>query len=582
MDLLNRIGIAVDVKSTGGEGARRSIEQLRELSQFESLTVEAASKFPGEIEKQNKYLRDQLNILKQIENVGFRKRIIGLQEEQERSSLRSEKVAIGRQIEDRRRSHDLANLQLAESELNRRQLAGDLGIGVGGGDESYVGGIAGDLLAGGVGGTLATNRTKVLSRLRGAMKGASTGAKFGVGLAATISAMLGIKFYKHLKEGGQKFVENVPELTRLMTYTGNIPQGTKAELEFNRNLYETSAIIGESIEKTIQLEQEWMRLGGTAKLTGKALQSAIVYGKAFGLSPEETTAYIEARSRTRYTPNIPTDKAESEKIMSEMVQNAKRAGMGGVRLPEFIEQYAGALSNVLTTAITADPNRMAGITADFAKLGEPFRGQRGVGVMGRLNQAISGGGGVAVEAARRILIEREELVTPAAIQRQIEKGIYDPDNLRSNLDVYEQMAGGNRETATLMMSRGTGLKMKEIYNPDKYQNSIMEMIRNEGIPLPDISKITGVGVEDQVSLYEETYGRKQEQYNAALVATKMEDASGMFAGAVDKFNNFMTDFLTDGITIKIEIEETVGSDLPWYVDPLRDPNRKYVKTFLIP
>ena len=430
-----------------------------------------------------------------------------------------------------------------------------MGLGIQPGQGGLGSDVVDVMLAGrgaGGGGYAAMAGTKMMSKARMALGGMSGGAKLVAGAGVAALAFIGFKAAKHLKKGYDSMMENAPEMANLMALTQDIPEGNKAERSFEMGIHQMNVEIAETIAKTIQLQKEWMKLGGTFKIAGTTLSEAVLTGKAFGLSPEESFAYLGTRARTGYLPNMPGTGAQSYAVMAEMIKSANLGGMGGARIPEFLQMYESIIPQILGTSVTTDPDRLLSLISEFSQMGEPFRGQRGAQVVGGLQGTMAGGGGFMTEAARRILVGRGEKATPWALRRQMQEGLNDPANLKAVWGVAMDMAGGDIERASYLTSTMFNQPMKMWYNKSAERDSLAEFIMDTGTGVGAGKGISDAELRKQYDDYQKTWGFGAKQYTSTVESTEYIAASKVLGTAADIFHEAATKFLEQGILIKID------------------------------
>ena len=461
-NLSNRIGIEIDARATGGQGIREQLNSLRELhqvsGQFESLRMEAAEKYPDQLDKQNQYIREQLTLLKQLESVGSRRRVSEMQDQMRNvryfGDRRQIEMAVGReQVEHRR-----AGLEFSEAELARRGWAeqeGLTGVSAAAGEDVFAGmAMAGG--RGGISGIAGYGLGRAGEGLRGMMGGMGGAAKIATG--AGIGALIygAYKAFDFIRDGWNTIKSLQSGIFDVLVGLDEIPRTEKGRAEFRHRAMRAGVGMGLDLQTTLAMGADWMRLGGIRdeNVLFPLMEGSVTMGRLHGIDPQRTTGFLGQMARMGLRPNA---NIMSENTMRTALAAADRAGLTGLRRSEFIDQVTSMAPTVLQTAVTADPEMLIGIAERFAMLGLPFQGERGGRGMTQLHGAITGGQGISVEVARRILVARGDPVTLPNIRRQQELGVTDPANMRGVWGLAMELGGGDPMWAAYIASQQTGL-----------------------------------------------------------------------------------------------------------------------------
>lgn len=550
--MTHRIGIEIATETTGGAGVKEQIRDLRELhdisAQFESLRNEAAEKYPEDLKRQNNFIREQINLQQRLETVGSRERIASMRRSMEVPMGIQEREMVKRRIASEKRAHIHAARDTVESQASRMQWAEDQGIG----DPTYRdrGGFADDYLQSGAGGfrrgglgMLASGLGRVGRRAAGMVTGMGVGAKLAAGTGIGMGVYAAYKAVQFVGQGIDKNRQLAPEFTGLMAGMKDLPEDMKT---FRREVELSGIAIGKSVQETIALEREWMRLGGVAELAGSKMERTILTGYAYGIDAQATMQFTGMMARTG------TQIGEmNEEMLSRAIMRADDAGMGGRRRQEFLGTVQGITPEILRTAVTVNPEDMISIAAQFAEMGLPFQGERGTDIIGRLHGGLTQAGGMGFEAARRVLEARGEVATPASIQRQQELGVADYENMKELWTMYNRV-GGTEDEAAYLMGRQFNIPMRALWNPDDDMNSIGEMLNRD---VSDYSKLSPAEItkrkaemDQRIEEITDTTGFKSMQNKVIEEIAKIETAADLFKEGVNIFNSAVGDFVKNRIT----------------------------------
>lgn len=566
---LDPIGIEIRTRVAGNQQVQESVRNLQsmrqELSQFESIRLEAAQKYPESLEKQNRFIREQLSLLRQMENIGSRERLARLSAQKSEAIGVEQRRGIERQMDRERIEHARAQSEFAEAQMQRKQWEQQRGLGGWtdrGVDLTTLLTQAG--IRGGPGAMVGAGLATVGRRAAGAMAGMGLAGRLAMGTGAGALLYGAYRAVRFVGEGMELNRQVYPMLADLMSGMRELPESAA---QFRRELGLAAVNMGENVRQTITLQREWMRMGGLTEADTQTMSNAVLMGRAFGILPEEMTKFVGAMARTGYRPRL------NPMLLPQAIRAATGAGIEGLRIPEFLEQIEMVTPALLGTAVTLDPAKLIGITARFADLGLPFQGQRGAQMMTSMHSAITQSG-AGWEAARRVIQRRDGDVTLFDILRQQQRGLTDMENLREMLRIaQEQTRGRPLEDVAVSLHYLLGAKgpIEALYNPDEFRNSVMEMLLGIGKPLPGIGgTLTDEQIKERIAEYEETEGLKAKRYDVAKEVAKIETAAGLFELNINTFGEFVTNLVERGITVRLEgFPEGVRGEITDYEATIR-------------
>jgi len=548
--MTHRIGIEINTETTGGAGVKQQIQDLRELhnisAQFESLRNEAAQKYPEDLKRQNNYIREQINLQQRLETAGSRERISDMRHEMEKTMSTHERNMVKQRISAEQRAHVLTSRETVESQAARMQWAEDMGIGDPA--DRARGGFADDFLQSGASGFRGGGMGMLSSGLgrfgrtaAAKFAGMGVGAKLAAGTGIGLAAVGALGAAQFVGQGIEKNRQLAPEFTGLMSGMSEIPEGTESMKIFRREVELSGLAIGKGVQETIQLEREWMRLGGTAELAGSKMERTVLTGFAHGIDAQAAMQFTGAMARTGYQPG-----EMNEDMLSRAIMRADAAGMGGFRRQEFMGTVQGITPGILRSAVTADPEDVIAIAAQFAEMGLPFQGERGTEMINRLQGGITQSGGLGFEAARRVLEARGEVATPASIQAQQELGLTDYENMKELWGMFKRMGGGKEQEAAFLMGRQFNIPMRALWNPDEDMNSLGEMLNRGASDYDRLSpeEITKrkKEMDERVDDITDTTGFMAMRNKVITEIGKIETAANLFGDGVQAFNDTVTNF----------------------------------------
>ena len=542
---LDPIGVEIRARTSGNEEIRRSVRELQglrqEMSQFESLRMEAAEKFPQSLEKQNRYIREQLSLLRQMENIGSRERLEKLRYQRTQAIGIEQQQTVERRIAMERVEHTRAQAEFTEAKAARQDWERQQGIG-GWGErgvdmptmlmQAGIRGGPGAMAGAGLG---AAGRA-VAGRMAGMGVAGGLAAGAGVGLAL----YAGYKAIQFVGQGWQLNKQIFPAMAEMLTGLREIPQHGA---EFRKQLELSAAAMGVNLQTTMALQREWMRMGGLVEADTQRMERVGRMARVFGMTAQQGIGFVGAMARMGYVPQV------RPMLEPRAIQAAVGAGMEGFRIGEFLQQLQAVTPALLRTAVTFDPQQLIDITGQFANLGLPFQGQRGAELMTRLHGAMTGGG-MGWEAARRVVQRRtgEQHVWDILVQQQ--RGILDPQNLREQWAIAQRIGGPDIRSQAFQLYEQLGRRLTtlEIYNPSEFQDSLVEMLMGTGKPLPGVGKIlTDEEIKKRIAEWEKTPERIAEKFEVIKEIAKIETAAKAFETATVTFSDAINRFVERGL-----------------------------------
>jgi len=567
---MDPVGIEIKARVSGNEAIRNSARELqglrKEMSQFESIRMEAAEKFPQSLEKQNRYIREQLSLLRQMENIGSRERLEGLRHQRAQAIGIEQQRTVERRIAMERMEHVRSQAEFTEAQAARQEWERQQGIG-GWGERGVdmptmlmQAGIRGGPV-GMAGAGLGAAGRAVAGRMAGMGVAGGLAAGAGVGLAL----YAGYKAIQFVGQGWQLNKQIFPAMAEMLTGLREIPQHGA---EFRRQLELSAAAMAENLQTTMALQREWMRFGGLVEADTQRMERVGRIAQVFGMIAQQGIGFVGTMARMGYVPQL------RPMLEPRAIQAAVGAGMEGLRIGEFLQQIQAVTPGLLRTAVRLDPQQLIDITGQFANLGLPFQGQRGAELMTRLHGAITGGG-MGWEAARRVVQRTmgEQNVWDILVQQQ--RGILDPENLREQWRIAQRIGGQDiRMQAFQLYHQLEGrLAPREIYNPDRDPNSLVEWLSAgpEGLPRRG-RRLTDEEITKRIAEWEKTPERIAEKYTVIKDIAKIEVAAKAFEIGTMTFSDAINRFVERGLL--------PGGELPAELqEPYEATRRRRLSTF---
>jgi len=503
------VGTRVTGKQELAEQTRAMDLASQGFSRFNEIKSEAAQKYPEDLKKQNKYLNDQLQLIRQLEQAENKARMSELQHEEK---LARNEVSSSSGRDKGTKQRELKRIQAeiygvktgaiddatrnAESSASAKQWALDRGIYDPSERESA--GMIGDLtqsgMRGGAGG-LATGAVQgATSAITRKMAGMGTGAKLATGLGVGAVGYAAFKGVQALQEGWGSYKDVLKDLTEISAISELLPQDAEA---FRESFEAVALTTATTLTELAGLEKTWMRIlgAGAGDYTQRRLdiQETISLGKAFGIDNSDSTGFVARQGKTGYeTVSDPT-------ILKQAIAEGVMSGIGVARLPEFLQEVMGVTESVIQTAVTMqDPGMISRYAGLFGSMGEPFRGSRGGNVLSGLHDSMATGG-MGFQAALRIMERGGQNFSIGEVTALQEQGMADPRMLSEFFAMARDMATGagkdierTRWDQSFLLKKWSGnrLQMAELYNPDKAMNSLVELMERFGDQLPDIGKMS--------------------------------------------------------------------------------------------
>lgn len=560
---MQRIGAEIAVTTTGGGSVREQIRNIQELSatsaQFEALRSEAAEKYPEQLEKQNRYIRQQINQLQRLYSVGHAERQAELRHENLKAHTRHDKKVVQEKSTQEQTDYASYRKEIADARAAQEDWSRENGMGGFGGsmpmdaEDEYgmmlMQGLAGGGMGQATGGIMRTAARKML----GKFSGMSTMGKIGMGVGVGTIAMGAYKGIKAVGEGWSDYKQMAPALREVYTLMQAIPAAGES---FRKQIEETGVYTGTMASEMLGIEKTWMRLGGMNQINQRGqdnIGTTLMTGLAFGVDRQKSVEFSGTMARTG---NQITEM--DSKPLRNAIQSGMRAGFVESRLPEYLEQITSVNQAVLSTAVTYDPAKLLPLIEKVAGLGLPFQGQRGAQVISGLNQAITQEDGVGFEAARRVAEAKFGTGNYSLGQVKFlqQGGITDPALLTEFVKISQEMGGDDPWDRALMLQQMTGLNMRQVYNPyTKGQDSLLEMFEGVGRKGGKGLNFTDKEMEERVKAMSENWAFKQEQTTAAIQYEKIEIAAQLFEGASSIFQNAVMDF---AVTVGISNQRSFG------------------------
>lgn len=541
---LDPVGIEIRTRTSGNQSLQESVRNLqglrKEMSLFEDLRLEAVEKFPDSLAKQNRYIREQISLMRERATIDRQAQTVRRQQMMEQGDYYTR-----RQVKERERLDQAEfqryRLELREEETKRRAWAMEQGIGGGEGrpaDMTTMLMQAG--IRGGPGAMAGAGLGAAGRAVTARMAGMRLAGKLALGAGVGTALFAGYKALQFVGQGWQLNKEIFPAMAEMITGLREIPQHGA---EFRRQLELSAAAMGENLQTTMALTREWMRLGGVVEIDTQRMERVGHMARVFGMPAQEGIGFVGAMGRMGYRPQI------TPMLLPRTIQAAVAAGMEGLRIEEFLQQIQAVTPGLLRTAVTLDPRQLIDITGQFANLGLPFQGERGAELMTRLHGAMTGGG-MGWEAARRVVQERtrEQHVWDILVQQQ--RGILDPQNLREQWRIAQRIGGQDiRMQAFQLYHQLEGrLAPREIYNPDRDPNSLVEWLLGGPQGLPRVGrKLTDEEITKRIAEWEKTPERIAEKYTVIKDIAKIEVAAKAFEIATMTFSDAINRFVERGL-----------------------------------
>lgn len=161
------------------------------------------------------------------------------------------------------------------------------------------------------------------------------------------------------------------------------------------------------------------------------------------------------------------EQSQGAHMFSKMIAGGMQSGLERARLPEYfsgVQSLMKSQQSITSRDVTAGSfMKLMNVLGQTGLSG--FRGQRGAGVLGQLDQAIKqpGGGDWGKAIAMRAMgfgQPGKAGISYFEAEKQREKGISDEKNVSALLEQYLKEAGGDISEAALMFREGTGLKLQ--------------------------------------------------------------------------------------------------------------------------
>ncbi len=543
---MQRIGTEIAVTTTGGGSIREQIRNIQELSatsaQFEALRSEAADKYPEQLEKQNRYIRQQINQLQRLYSVGHAERQAELRHENLKAHTRHDKKKIqekstAEQTDYASYRKEIADARAAQEDWSRENGMGGFGGGMPMDAEDEYGmmlmqGMAG----GGTGGVLRSATRKML----GKFSGMSTMGKIGVGTGVGAIAMGAYKGIQAVGEGWSDYKQMAPALREVYSLMQTIPMAGES---FRKQIEGTGVATGTMAAEMLGIEKTWMRLSGSNQINQRQqdnIGSTLLTGLAFGVDRQKSVEFSGEMARTG---NQITEM--DSRPLRNAIQSGMRAGFVESRLPEYLEQITSVNQAVLSTAVTYDPATLLPLIEKISGMGLPFQGQRGAQVISGLNQAITQEDGVGFEAARRVAENKfgAGKYSLGQVKFLQQGGITDPALLTEYVKIAQEMGGDDPWDRALMLQQMTGLNMRQVYNPyTKEQDSLLEMFEGNGKKGGKGLNFTDKEMEERIAKMDKNWAFMQEKSTAAGQYTKIEIAAQLFEAGSGIFQQAVMDF----------------------------------------
>jgi hypothetical protein len=547
---MQRIGAEIAVTTTGGGSVREQIRNIQELSatsaQFEALRSEAADKYPEQLEKQNRYIRQQINQLQRLYSVGHAERQAELRHENLKAHTRHDKKIIQGKSSQEQTEYASYRKEIADARAAQEDWSRENGMGGFGGsmpmdaEDEYgmmlMQGMAGGGMGQATGGVLRSATRKML----GKFSGLSTMGKIGVGTGVGTIAMAAYKGIQAVGEGWSDYKQMAPALREVYSLMQTIPMAGES---FRKQIEGTGVATGTMAAEMLGIEKTWMRLGGSNQINQRQqdnIGSTMLTGLAFGIDRQKSVEYTGTMART----GSQITEMDSRPLKFA-IQSGMRAGFTESRLPEYLEQITSVNQAVLATSTTYDPATLLPLIENIAGLGLPFQGSRGAQVISGLNSAITNEEGVGFEAARRVADKKfgSGKYSLGQVKFLQEGGVTDPALLTEFVKISQELGGDDPWDRALMLQQMTGLKMRQIYNPyTDEQDSLLEMFEGSGRKGGKGLNFTDKEMTERIAKMDKNWAFMQEKSTAAGQYTKIEIAAQLFEAGSGIFQQAVMDF----------------------------------------
>jgi len=503
------VGTRVTGKQELAEQTRAMDLASQGFSRFNEIKSEAAEKYPEDLKKQNKFLNDQLQLIRQLEQAENKSRMSELQH-QEKIARQEVSSSSGREKGTKKR--DLERIQAeiygvktgalddatrnTESSAAAKQWALDQGVYDPQQRDSP--GMIGDLtqsgMRGGAGGVATGAVQGVTGAVTRKMAGMGTGAKLATGLGVGVVGYAAFKGVQALQEGWTSYKDILKDLTEISAMSETLPVNAEA---FRESFEAVALTTATSLSELAGLEKTWMRIlgagAGDPVQRRLDLQSTISLGEAYGIENAESTGFVAQQGKTGY------EALADPTILKQAIAEGVMSGISVARLPEFLQEVMGVTQAVIQTAVTMqDPGMISRYAGLFGTMGEPFRGSRGGNVLSGLHDTMATGG-MGFQAALRIMERGGQDFSIGQVTALQEQGMADPRMLTEFFGMARDMASGagkdierTRWDQSFLLKKWSGnrLQMAELYNPDKAMNSLVELMERFGDKLPEIGNMS--------------------------------------------------------------------------------------------
>jgi len=237
--------------------------------------------------------------------------------------------------------------------------------------------------------------------------------------------------------------------------------------------------------------------GGFLQATGGAagFEGFLRFGRGHGITPEEQLSYAPIfRMAGGTMPGGPG----WENVMRMGAGAARRSGLGHARLPEFLAGTAQLSEQMMGQKdVMGKENVQAlmGMQALIGQMGEAYQGERGANFLGRINSAITEGGGGG--ARREFMLQAlgytpgQGLQSRLMAEQRLEEGMANAETfgaiLRHTSEVYGGGFVGQRALAGLLgLRQEEARKLQEAYGTSKEE-------------FEEMAKLMVLGKEDPIA-----------------------------------------------------------------------------------